>query len=125
MPHPSKPMAARAQPQRQAAKPCTGFVPSGVQVAEVRKLRQLRNKIALENAKTRGYLKDTLDAVEWVRMDSAARMVVMVFAGIDGDMQELGRKDWREFAPPEQDAIRHAVRALARATASCQSLGRI
>ncbi|PJO38761.1 hypothetical protein CTI10_008190, partial [Delftia acidovorans] len=33
------------------------------------------------------------------------RMALVLLAGIDGEIEELALRDWREMPPPERDAI--------------------
>lgn len=52
---------------------------------------------------------------EWAALPVEVRMAYLLVAGIDGDLQELAVKSWREYAPLERDAIRAAVRTFSRA----------
>ena len=52
----------------------------------------------------------------WCRLELSTRTVLLLLAGIDAagdaDLSALALRDWREFAPPEQTAIRQAADAL-------------
>ena len=52
----------------------------------------------------------------WCRLELSTRTVLLLLAGIDSagdaDLSTLALRDWREFAPPEQTAIRQAADAL-------------
>ena len=52
----------------------------------------------------------------WMRLELSTRTVLLLLAGIDAagdaDLSALALRDWREFAPPEQAAIRQAADAL-------------
>jgi len=49
---------------------------------------------------------------EWAGLASHYRMALVLLAGIDGEIEELALRDWREMPPPERDAIRRQIRAL-------------
>ena len=52
----------------------------------------------------------------WCRLELSTRTVLLLLAGIDAagdaDLSTLALRDWREFAPPEQTAIKQAADAL-------------
>ena len=52
----------------------------------------------------------------WCRLELSTRTVLLLLAGIDSagdaDLSTLALRDWREFAPPEQKAIKQAADAL-------------
>ena len=52
----------------------------------------------------------------WCRLELSTRTVLLLLAGIDAagdaDLSALALRDWREFSPPEQAAIRQAADAL-------------
>src|SRR5256885_10066569 len=49
---------------------------------------------------------------EWAGLASHYRMALVLLAGIDGEIEELALRDWREMPPPERDPIRRQIRAL-------------
>lgn len=51
-------------------------------------------------------------AAEWQRLGDATRAVLVLLAGIDGDMGTLTAREWEEVPEAEQDAIRQAARLL-------------
>lgn len=52
----------------------------------------------------------------WGRLHIETRTILLLLAGIDGEgvheLDMLARRDWREFTPPERDAIKAAADAL-------------
>lgn len=52
----------------------------------------------------------------WWRLSVGTRTVLLLMAGIDSaegaDLSALAHRDWREFSPPEQEAITCAARAM-------------
>ena len=52
----------------------------------------------------------------WMRLELSTRTVLLLLAGIDAagdaDLSALALRDWREFSPSEQEAIRQAADAL-------------
>lgn len=52
----------------------------------------------------------------WMRLALSTRTVLLLLAGIDpagdADLSTLALRDWREFSPSEQEAIRQAADAL-------------
>ena len=52
----------------------------------------------------------------WSKLELSTRTVLLLLAGVDAagdaDLSALALRDWREFAPPEQAAIRQAADAL-------------
>lgn len=52
----------------------------------------------------------------WSRLELGTRTVLLLLAGIDGeggtDLSALALRDWREFGPAEQTAIRSCADAL-------------
>lgn len=82
------------------------------QIEKARKrLQELRNQL-LERA-THGVWHDG-EAYEWARLNHAHRMMVMLLAGMDGDLDVLAARAWREFTPPERQAIKTEIRMVKR-----------
>ena len=48
--------------------------------------------------------------MQWQRLPVEVRTILLMLAGIDSaqehELADLARKDWREFTPPEQAAIK-------------------
>ena len=65
----------------------------------------------------------------WCRLELSTRTVLLLLAGIDAagdaDLSALALRDWREFAPPEQAAIRQAADALRWQLNGARDLARI
>ena len=73
------------------------------------RLRQLQREAA-QRAGNGRYA--SAESREWTCLASHHRMALVLLAGIDGEIEELALRDWREMPPPERDAIRRQVRAL-------------
>jgi hypothetical protein len=63
-----------------------------------------------------------LRSIEWGNVPMAHRMGVLLMAGIDGDLSDLSRKAWPEFAPLEQESITVAIRSLHASLHNCNAL---
>lgn len=61
-------------------------------------------------------------SIEWGNMPAAHRMAVLLLGGMDGDLGQLSRRAWPEFAPPEQDCIAVALRSLHASIGNCYAL---
>ena len=52
----------------------------------------------------------------WCRLELSTRTVLLLLAGIDAagdaDLSAVALRDWREFSPPEQTAIKQVADAL-------------
>ena len=52
----------------------------------------------------------------WCRLELSTRTVLLLLAGIDAagdaDLSAVALRDWREFSPPEQTAIKRVADAL-------------
>jgi hypothetical protein len=62
------------------------------------------------------------EAREWTSLHISTRMTVVLLAGIEGEMEELARREWRELPPPERAAIKAQIRYLADEMAGLRSL---
>lgn len=76
---------------------------------EVReRLHALRDEFA-RNATERG-------PGQWKKLNLETRVVLLMLAGIDAsgdqDLSDIAAREWREYTPPEQAAIRTAGNAL-------------
>lgn len=60
----------------------------------------------------RGYVD--AENQEWFSLPMDLRMAILLLAGVDGDLQALANRDWRETPPPERAAIKTASRAIKR-----------
>lgn len=76
------------------------------------KLTKLRDEFAVRAA---GKVHTTsLESIEWQRMHVQTRILLLVAAGIDGELEPMALKDWQEYPPPERLALRGAIRHLRR-----------
>lgn len=62
------------------------------------------------------------EAREWAALPVNVRMCALLLAGIEGDLEELGLREWRELPPPERAAVKAEIRHLADAMAPLRSL---
>lgn len=51
---------------------------------------------------------------EWAHIGHEHRVMVMMLAGIDGDLEALAGRAWREFTPAERDAVKTQMRLAKR-----------
>ena len=72
------------------------------------RLRELQREAAQRSNGRSG----SAESREWAGLASHYRMALVLLAGIDGEIEELALRDWREMPPPERDAIRRQIRAL-------------
>ncbi|AOV01907.1 MULTISPECIES: hypothetical protein [Delftia] len=73
------------------------------------RLRELQREAAQRASNGRS---GSAESREWAGLASHYRMALVLLAGIDGEIEELALRDWREMPPPERDAIRRQIRAL-------------
>lgn len=59
---------------------------------------------------------------EWARIGHEHRMMVMMLAGISGDLDVLASRAWREFTPAERDAVKSEMRAAKRTFSAVAAL---
>lgn len=52
---------------------------------------------------------------EWAGVSQDHRVFIMLLAGMDGDLDVLAGRAWREFTPPEREAISAQIRSTRRA----------
>lgn len=92
---------------------------SEIVAAAKAKLLRLRDEFV---ARDTGGRHQTAESQEWARLDVGHRMAMLLLAGIDGDLQELAQRDWREMPHPEQQAIRCEIRAAKKAFSGLMAL---
>ena len=63
---------------------------------------------------TGGRMSDS-ESLEWAKLDTGHKMAMLLLAGVDGDLVDLTKRDWRELPGPERDAIKREVRAAKNA----------
>ena len=83
------------------------------------RLLALRDEIV--SARSRGRVPCARSA-EWAALPVEVRMAFLIVSGIDGDTSALAVKAWREFTPPEREAIRATVRMFGKAARSSVAL---
>lgn len=59
---------------------------------------------------------------EWAHISHEHRMMVMLLAGIGGDLDTLATRAWREFTPAERAAVKTEMRAAKRAFSGVAAL---
>lgn len=59
---------------------------------------------------------------EWARISHEHRVMIMMLAGIDGDLQVLASRAWREFTPAERDAVKSEMRLAKRTFSNVAAL---
>lgn len=83
------------------------------------RLLQLRNE-AVQRASGGRFV--CARSKEWAGMPVEVRMALLLVAGVDGDLSTLARRGWLEFAPPEREAARSAMREFRRALSGAAAL---
>lgn len=96
-------------------------VSESIRITELQKLRRLRDAAALSVAHQSS---STMQSVEWGRMQTMTRVVLLLMAGVDGENETLAVKAWKEFNLPEQAGIQSAMRQLRCSLLSAQALCR-
>lgn len=83
------------------------------------RLRTLRDELLV---KASGGVWFDGESREWARIGHEHRMMVMMLAGIDGDLQALAVRAWREFTPAERAAVKSEMRAAKRTFSNVAAL---
>lgn len=112
-----KEAGAEVQAARAASgKPCAGKVAKGSEPVDVKKAELARQALLRDEfvRKATGGVWTDGESREWARVEKEQRMVLMLLAGIDGDLQVLATRAWREFTPPERQAIKGEIRIAKR-----------
>ena len=60
----------------------------------------------------RGYVD--AENQEWFGLPEDLRMAILLLAQVNGNLQDLIQRDWRETPPPERAAIKAATRSIKR-----------
>lgn len=87
-------------------------VRSSVMAQETAKLYALRDEFAVKVAQ---FVKPDAPSLEWARLSREHRIIFLMLAGIDGEVEAIALQDWQEFTPPEQVAIQVMIRGMMRA----------
>jgi hypothetical protein len=82
-------------------------VTGGVLDRQRSNLSKLRDEFAVRAAGEKP--TTSLESVEWKRMHLHTRCVLLMVAGVDGDLEALGARDWHELPHPERVAILYAL----------------
>lgn len=84
---------------------------AGFDLATARKkLTQLRDEAAVRAAGERP--STSLESIEWKRLSIQTRTLLIIFAGIDGDLDSLALRDWHEMPRPEQFQLILSIRRM-------------
>lgn len=83
------------------------------------RLRTLRNGLL---QKASGGVWMDGESREWARVSHEHRMMVMMLAGISGDLDALAARAWREFTPAERAAVKGEMRAAKRTFSAVAAL---
>ncbi|WP_284336738.1 hypothetical protein [Comamonas sp. NoAH] len=75
------------------------------------RLRILRDRLLQKASAGRWH---DAESKEWSHIGHEQRVMLMMLAGIDGDLDALAARAWREFTPPERAAIKSEIRAARR-----------
>lgn len=59
---------------------------------------------------------------EWSRISHEHRVMIMMLAGIDGDLEMLASRAWREFTPAERDSVKCQMRLAKRTFSNVAAL---
>jgi hypothetical protein len=59
---------------------------------------------------------------EWARMAETHRMVLILLAGLDGDLGALAQRGWRELPEPERERVKAEARFARREFARLHAL---
>lgn len=70
---------------------------------------------------TQGRLSDA-ESREWARLDHAYRVMLMLLAGLDGELSELAHRAWRELPEHERVAIKQEARTARHGLAKLYAL---
>ena len=125
--HPSLPLKSLEERAKVAAKrlhPTPRKLPEGRfdfrrQAADVPASEQPKGELAGGRKDLRvnrcGKTVADSESLEWAKLDTGHKMAMLLLAGVDGDLVDLTKRDWRELPGPERDAIKREVRAAKNA----------
>lgn len=80
------------------------------------KLLKLRDEFAVKNEW--GRATTSLESIEWEKLHIQTRILMLLDAGCDGELQDMAAKNWHELPRPEQLAVNLSIRRL-----RCELLG--
>jgi hypothetical protein len=85
------------------------------------KFEKLRDWYYLESRKVK---KMSPIEHEWTVLSREHRIVFLMLAGVDGDVDILADRDWRELNPVEERAVKSAIRQMKNAMSGIVALAR-
>jgi hypothetical protein len=78
--------------------------------AQRKQLKKLRDEAAVRAAGEKP--TTSLESIEWKKMHIYTRSCLLLFAGVDGDLEALASRDWHELPQPERVQIVLGIRSL-------------
>jgi hypothetical protein len=78
--------------------------------AQRKQLKKLRDEAAVRVAGEKP--TTSLESIEWKKMHVYTRSCLLLFAGVDGDLEALASRDWHELPQPERVQIVLGIRSL-------------
>ena len=84
-------------------------------------IARLRDLAALSACRSNA---SSMDAVEWSRLSREHRIVFLMLAGVDDDVDLIAEKHWREFTQPEVASVKASIRCMRVAMLSVSALVR-
>lgn len=73
-------------------------------------LIKLRDSFAVKAAGAKP--TTSLESIEWKRLSVQTRMLLLVFSGVDGELETLALRDWHELPRPEQHVLILSIRRM-------------
>lgn len=61
---------------------------------------------------------------EWAGMSREHKIVFLMLAGVDGEVDAIAGRDWKEYAPPEIAALQLSIRQMQRSMLHVTALTR-
>lgn len=89
-------------------------------VPEIRQRLKAQRDALLQKASMGAWFDG--ESREWARISHEHRVMIMMLAGIDGDLEVLATRAWREFTPAERDAVKAEMRLAKRTFSSVAAL---
>ena len=72
--------------------------------------REHLRRIAEETRARQAETREGMEAREWAAVPMPHKVIALMLAGVDGDLDALADRPWRAVPPPEREAIRGAMR---------------
>lgn len=107
--------AAKPAKPANAKKPVTALT-----VPEIRERLKLQRDELLRKASAGVWFDG--ESREWARVSHEHRVMIMMLAGIDGDLETLAHRAWREFTPAERDSVKCQMRLAKRTFSAVAAL---